>query len=59
MALGVEVGGIEPCFKGLLAGRPFVVEHGEPGGVAVAAFDDHVLAENSLKREAEALRGAT
>ena len=52
---GVEIVGREPALVSGLARRPLAVEHGEPGGVAVAALDDHVLAEDALEREAEAL----
>ena len=55
---GVEVCRIEPGFEGLLAGVPFVVEDGEPGGVAVLVFDYHVLAEDAFEGEAEAQGGA-
>jgi hypothetical protein len=42
----------------LLSGGPLVVEHGEPGGVAVAVFYDEVLAEDAFVGESEALGGA-
>src|SRR5690242_18692529 len=54
----VEVFGIEPALERLPARRPLAVEHREPSRVAVIAFDDHVLPEHALRREAEALRGA-
>ena len=54
-----KLSGAEPAFVSRLARRPFAVEHRKPGGVAIAALDDHVLAENALEREAEPLRGAT
>jgi len=56
-ALGVEVFGGEPGLEGLFSCGPFGVEHAEPGGVAVAALDDHVLAEDAFKCEAEAQGG--
>ena len=54
----IEIVRREPALVRRLARRPLAVEHRKPGGVAVAALDDHVLAENPLEREAEALRGA-
>src|SRR5208337_1387311 len=57
-SLAIEVVAPEPALEGRLASRPFAVEHREPGGVAVAALDDHVLAENTLEGEAQALRRA-
>lgn len=56
-AVGIKVGGGKPGFECALTGRPFMVEHGEPGGVAVEAFDDHVLAEYAFKCEAKAEGG--
>ena len=35
-----------------------MIEHGEPCRIAVAAFDDHVLAEDAFEGEAEAQGGA-
>ena len=40
------------------ARRPFAVEHGKPGIVAIAALGDHVLAERAFVDEAVAQRGA-
>lgn len=54
----VEVVGGEPTLETLFPDRPFGIEHGEPGGVAGTAFDDHVLAENSFEGETEAAGGA-
>src|SRR5829696_82654 len=54
----VEVRRLEPALEGAPARRPFAVEHGIPGGVAVLALDHHVLAEHALEGEAEAARGA-
>jgi hypothetical protein len=58
VAGSVEVRWLEPRFKGLLSCEPFIVEHGEPGGVVARAFDHHVLAKDAFKGEAEALGGA-
>ena len=33
--------------------RPFPVQHGEPGGIAVPFLDDVMLSENALKTETE------
>ena len=52
----IEILRREPALERGFARRPFAVEHGEPGGVAAAALDDHVLAEQALIGEAEALR---
>ena len=57
-AVGIEVGWIEPGFESGFARGPLAVEHGEPGGVAVAALDHHVLPEDALVGEAEAFGGA-
>src|SRR5688500_10669983 len=43
----------EPSFECGPRRRPFMVEHREPGAVAVTAFDNHVLAEDTLEAEAE------
>ena len=40
------------------SGGPFVVEHREPGRIAVAILDDHVLAEDAFKGKAQAQGGA-
>ncbi len=58
VAGGVEVRRLEPGLVGPSQRRPFVVDHREPGGVPVRAFDDHVLAEQPLEGEAEAERRA-
>ena len=55
----VEIFGIEPMLEVFLRGGPFLVQEGEPGGVAVAAFDDHGLAEGAFVGEAEAEGGVT
>src|SRR5947209_17272654 len=57
-AAGAQVVGREP---GLEAGGhrgPRFVGDRIPGGIAVAALDHHVLAEDALEAEAEALGGA-
>ena len=56
--LGVEVRRVEPGFPGRPQAGPVAVGHREPGGVAVAALDDQVLAEHALEGEAEPLRRA-
>src|SRR5664279_6101367 len=38
---------------------PFVIEDAKPGGIAVAAFDDHVGFLNALELKAHAQRGMT
>src|SRR5581483_11855941 len=48
-AFPIEILRREPALEGGLAGGPFAVEHGEPGGVAVAPLVDHVLAEDALE----------
>src|SRR5579859_6273017 len=58
-ALAVEIVGRQPPLEVCLARRPFAVEHGEPGVVAIAAFlIDHVLAEGAFVDEPIAQRGA-
>ena len=54
----IEILRREPALERGLARRPFAVEHGEIGGVAVAALGDHVLAQDAFEREAEAQRRA-
>ena len=56
--LGVEIFAPEPALERRLARGPLAVEHRKPGGVAAAALDDHVLAEDALEGEAEPLRRA-
>ncbi len=56
-AVGVEVLRRQPALERAARGRPLAVEQREPRGVAVAALDDHVLAERALVGEAEALGG--
>src|SRR5262249_17664573 len=55
---GIEILGCEPAFEGKPAPRPFAVEHGEPGRIATAALDHHMLTEDPLESEAKAARGA-
>ena len=57
-AIRVEILGSQPAFERGLSRRPFGGQHREPGGVATAALDDHVIAKNAFKGEAEAQRGA-
>src|SRR5690606_5252416 len=52
---GIEVTGFQPLFQRLAGHRPVAVEHGIPRRVAIFALDDHVLAEDALETEAEAL----
>ena len=58
-AVGEEVVGIEPVFEDCSSGGPLAVEEGEPGCVAVPAFHDHVLAEDSFELEAVAEGGSS
>src|SRR3984957_3668884 len=55
---GIEVLRREPALERRLACRPLGLEHGEPGGVAAAPLDDHVVAKDALVAEAEPQRGA-
>src|SRR5260221_6028935 len=57
-AVGVEVLRREPALERGFARRPVGGQHGEPGGVAAAALDDHVVAKNALVAKAEAQRRA-
>ena len=57
-ALLIEIVRSQPAFELFAARRPFIVEHRVPGGIAAAAFDNHVLAEHALKGEPQALRRA-
>ena len=52
-----KVGRIEPALEIGLALWPFGIQHGEPRGIPISPFDDHVLAENSFKPETEAQCG--
>src|SRR5690349_24383997 len=56
-AVVVEVLGRQPGLVGQADRGPFAIEDREPRGLAVAALDDHVLAEDALVGEAEALGG--
>src|SRR5215467_8749367 len=49
----------QPPLECGLAGRPLGFQHREPGGIAAAALDDHVVAENAFERKTETERGAT
>src|SRR5712691_6326574 len=49
----VEILRRQPPFEGGLPGRPLGFQHGEPGSIAAAALDDHMVAENTLERKAE------
>src|SRR5262245_41115493 len=48
-AVSVKIVRREPGLEGALARGPLAVEHGEPGGVAASALDDHMLAEDALE----------
>src|SRR6187431_3432204 len=52
----IEVFRREPALERGLARRPLVVEHRKIGGVAGAALDDHVLAQDALELKAVAER---
>src|SRR5258707_10058277 len=54
----VEILRRQPPFERGLPGRPLGFQHREPGGIAAAALDDHVVAENALERKTETERGA-
>src|SRR6185503_17607233 len=56
-SVDVEVLRCEPALEGALARRPFAVEHGKPGIVAVATFGDQMLAERAFISKAIAQRG--
>src|SRR5437867_5746466 len=47
-----------PGLEGRARRRPLAIEHREPGAVAIAPLDDHVLAEDALEAEAELERRA-
>src|SRR5580692_6895386 len=57
-AFAFEVLRCKPALEIGFARRPFAVEHGEPGVIAVAALGDHVLAERAFVDETVAQRGA-
>src|SRR5215831_6673190 len=50
-AIVIEVNRIEPKFERCLACGPLGVEHREPCGVAIPAFDNHVLSEDAFEGE--------
>ena len=54
----IEILRREPALERGLARGPLAVEHGEIGGVAVAALGDHVLAQDAFEHEAVAQRRA-
>lgn len=56
-AVGFEICRVEPAFEIRFACRPLGIEHGEPCGVPIPPFDDHMLPENSFELESEAQRG--
>src|SRR5437764_6631096 len=58
-ALAVEVLGRQPRLEPGADRRPLVVGDRVPGGVAVATLDHHVVAEDALEAEPEALGGAS
>src|SRR5262249_44270500 len=58
-SLRVEILRREPALEGGLARRPFAIEHGEPGIVAVAALGDQMLSERALVNETVAQRCTT
>ena len=57
-AVGVEILRRKPAFERGLSRRPVGGQHGEPGGVAAARLDDHVVAKDAFEAKAEAQRGA-
>ena len=50
-AIGRKVLIRQPCFIGFFELRPFAVDDGKPGGVAVAALDDHGLTKQTFVTE--------
>src|SRR6185312_6409248 len=58
LAVRGEIPGRQPALECRLARRPFAIDDREPGGVAVPAVADHVLAEDALEHEAAAQRRA-
>jgi hypothetical protein len=57
-AVGIEILRREPALECGFTFRPLGGEHREPGGIAAAPLDDHVVAEDALVAEAEAQRCA-
>ena len=55
---GIEVFGSEPLLEVRLQTRPLSIEYGEPRRVTIAAFHNHVLAEDALKCKTQSQRGA-
>ena len=52
-SIRVEIRRIQPALECRFSFRPFRVEHGEPRRVTISAFNDHVLAKDSLECEAQ------
>src|SRR6185295_16496792 len=57
-SVGIKIAGREPSLDSRANGGPFAIYDRVPGGVAVAALDDHVPVEDALEAEAEAAGGA-
>src|SRR4029079_8537942 len=55
-ARGIEVGRVQPALECGADRRPFAIDDREPGGIAVFALHDHVLAKETFIREPEAHR---
>ena len=53
--LFVEILFDQPALHPPLNLRPFRIQHGKPGGIAVAAFIHHRLPENAFETEAQSL----
>jgi hypothetical protein len=49
-----EVFRLEPTLKVSLDTWPLGIKHGEPGGIAIKRFNDHVLTKYSLKGKTKA-----
>src|ERR1700683_3276569 len=56
-AFAVKIFRRQPAFEVGFAPRPFAVDHGEPGGVAIAALYDHMLTKEALEEESIAPGG--
>src|SRR5438552_11285361 len=54
--LGIKIVCMQPALKSCLSRRPFGIEHGKPGRIAISALDYHVLPENPLEGKAETQR---
>lgn len=57
VAGGVEIRSFEPTLEGLAEAGPLTIDHREPGGISIAAFDEHVLAEETFVGKAVAQGG--